>query len=140
MKKQTLTLIGVLTLLLAAGSALAQNIRVQGDIPFQFAVDKDILPAGHYSIQSVGTPEGMTLALRGDESKTVRLVNTHSVESLAAAQQTKLVFKRYGASYFLSEVWVAGNSAGHQLRQSSREKEMARDNQPREVVVMASLR
>ena len=140
MKKQTLTLVGVLSLLLAAGSALAQNIRVQGNIPFQFVVDKGTMPADQYSIQSVGTPEGMTLLLKGEDSKSVRLISTHSVQSINSAKQTKLVFKRYGSQYFLSEVWVAGNAAGHQLRKSPREKEMALDYQPGEVVVMASLR
>ena len=140
MRKQTLTLVGVLSLLLATGSALAQNIHVQGNIPFQFVVDNDTMPADQYSIQSVGTPEGMTLLLRGEHSKAVRLINTHGVQTTDSARQTKLLFKRYGSRYFLSGVWVAGNSAGHQLRKSPREKEMALEYQPSEVVVMASLR
>ena len=113
---------------------------MQGNIPFQFVVDKDTMPADQYSIQSVGTAEGMTLLFRGEDSKTVRLINTHSVQSTDSAKQTKLVFKRYGSRYFLSEVWVAGNSAGHQLPKSPREKEIASDYQPSEVVVLASLR
>jgi hypothetical protein len=139
MKKQTLTLIVALSLLISTGSAFAQDIRVTSNVPFPFVVDKATLPAGHYSIQSIGLPGGKTLLLRGDQANAQYIVNTHGVEAAKSAQQTKLVFKRYGARYFLSEIWVAGNGSGHQLRTSPREKEMALDFQPQEVVVMASL-
>ena len=70
MKKQALTLIGVMSLLLAAGSALAQSAKqtVRADIPFDFVVDKQPLPAGQYTISrmSDGSP---VILIHGDNNK-----------------------------------------------------------------------
>jgi hypothetical protein len=140
MKRQVLTLIGVLSLVLAAGSALAQTISMRADIPFKFVINKQALPAGQYSIRTLPGSSGRTLMIRSDDSKAATMVNSNSVLSLKRPDQTKLVFRRYGDRYFLSQVWVAGEGWGHQLPKSGRETEVALDYTPQEVVVMAELR
>lgn len=139
MKKHALTLIGVLSLLLAAGSAFAQTIDVKGDIPFSFIVNKATLPSGQYELKSL-TEDGKMLGLRGPDGKPVDIVNSNRTESMTPSQKTKLVFKRYGDRYFLSQIWVAGETAGRQLPTSAREREMAKTSTPENVVVMAALR
>ena len=37
------------------------------------------------------------------------------------------VFRRYGETYFLAEVWAADGSVGHALGRSAREKELAQN-------------
>jgi hypothetical protein len=140
MKRQVLTLIGVLSLVLAAGSALAQTINVRADIPFKFVINKQTLPAGQYSIKTLNASSGRTLLIRSDDSKTASMVSSDSVQSFKPADQTKLVFRRYGDRYFLSQVWVAGQESGHELPRSGRETEVALDYTLQEVVVMAELR
>jgi hypothetical protein len=140
MKRQALTLISVLGLLLAAGSAYAQTINVRANVPFNFIVNKGTLPAGQYSIQSLGTAAGRTLFIRSSDMGDKALVNTNGVEKAAPSEQTKLVFLRYGDRYFLSQIWVKGDSAGHQLPKSPRESEVAMDYSPQPVVVLASLK
>lgn len=51
MKRQAYSLVSLLSLLLVAGSAIAQTVHVRGDIPFKFAVGNKTLPAGTYDIQ-----------------------------------------------------------------------------------------
>ena len=139
MKKHALTLIGVLSLLLAAGSAFAQTIDVKGDVPFNFIVNKATVPAGQYELKSL-SGDGKTLTLRGPDGKPVGIFSSIRAESLQASDKTKLVFKRYGDRYFLSQIWLAGARSGHELPMSSREKEMAMNSTPESVVVMAELR
>ncbi len=55
------------------------------------------------------------------------MVGSNATESLAPANKTKLVFNQYGSRYFLSQIWVNGETLGRQLPKTSREKEMARD-------------
>ena len=43
MKRQAFSLISLLTLLLVAGSAIAQTVHVRADIPFNFAVGNKTL-------------------------------------------------------------------------------------------------
>jgi hypothetical protein len=51
-------------------------------------------------------------------------VLTHAVEGKAPESQGKMVFHRYGGSYFLSEVWVAGGGAGRKVFESRTEEEL----------------
>jgi hypothetical protein len=141
MKKQALTLIGVLSLLLAAGSALAQNHgqTVRANIPFDFVVNKQVLPPGQYDITRYGSL-GQVLLIHGNDRDTNLLVTANAAQSLNAADKTKLVFKRYGDRYFLSQVWVEGSRAGRQLPKSAHESEVAMDFSSENVIVMASLR
>jgi hypothetical protein len=44
MKKQALTLIGVLSLVLAAGSAFAQSDEVRATVPFDFVAGQTAVP------------------------------------------------------------------------------------------------
>jgi hypothetical protein len=137
MKKQILILVGVLSLMLAAGSAFAQSVNLNADIPFGFVMAKQTMPAGHYTIKSVSE---RVLSLQGPDGKPVAMIIAHRVESAKPAENSKLVFQRYGDRYFLAQVWTSGNNAGEELPKSPRESEIALDTQPQQVVVLASLR
>ena len=138
MKKQALTFVGVLSLLLVAGSAFAQQ-KIQSNVPFSFTVNKTVLPAGAYTISPIGT-SGI-FVLKGDDNKTINAMSPHAVESLNPADRTKLVFHCYGREHcFLYEVWIQGESRGRQLPKSAVESEVALDTQEHDVVLYASLR
>lgn len=139
MKRKVFTLIGVVSLLLAAGSAFAQTIHVKANVPFDFAVSKEILARGTYEVTTMG--QGRTLLIRDSEGKPQAMINSNRVESVNASGKTKLVFDRYGDRYFLREIWVAGANSGHQLPKSARETEaVAMHQSPDRVIVLAELR
>src|SRR5215470_9111626 len=64
MKKQALTLVGVLSLVLAAGSAFAQSSEIRFSIPFNFIVNRTTLPAGDYAVKTMGVG-AQVLVIRG---------------------------------------------------------------------------
>jgi hypothetical protein len=140
MKKQHVRSILVLSLLLVAGSAFAQTINVRSNIPFSFNAGGKSMPAGQYSIKTIGTADSKTLALRGSEPGAVMLLSANSAAKLDEADSTKLVFHVYGSEYFLSEIWVEGNNLGHQIPVSTRERELAKGNAAQDVNVVAELR
>ena len=127
MKRQAFSLISLLSLLLVAGSAIAQTIHVRGDIPFNFVVGNKTYPAGTYDVGSIDIRNSRTLLLKARDGNASAMINSNAAESLTPANQTKLIFNRYGNQYFLSQVWVNGARLGHQLPKSSREKEIAKD-------------
>lgn len=139
MKKQNLRSILVLSLLLVAGSAFAQTINLHSDVPFGFKVAGKSMPAGQYSVKTIGFNDSKTLVLKGSAPGTVALISANSAENLQASSQTKLVFHVYGSEYFLSEIWVAGNTVGHQIPVSTRERELAKSNAVQDVDVLAQL-
>jgi thymidylate kinase len=51
-------------------------------------------------------------------------------------EQAKLVFKRYGDRYFLSQVWYPGTNQGRQLQISKVERELAMNSAKPEIVTL----
>jgi hypothetical protein len=124
-------------LLLAVSGAYAQSINVGSNVPFDFVVGKQVLPAGQYSLQSIEqAPDALTI--RNREARVSGLTMTHRCEKLNPAAKTVLVFHRLGDQYFLSEVWVAGSSRGITIPQSPLEIQMAKNHTGREDVIVAA--
>jgi hypothetical protein len=116
---------------------------VRADIPFNFAVGNKTLPAGTYDVGTIGMRDSKTLLLQSRDANASIMVNSNAAENLKPANKTKLVFNQYGNRYFLSQIWVNGETRGHQLPKTSREKELARevakDFTQRRVEIVASL-
>jgi hypothetical protein len=135
MKKQLFVLLGLG--LLVGMSAYAQTVNLKADVPFNFIIRGATLPAGEYTIQGLGN--GPAIVVRGPNPKANTIVMSQPCASINAAEQSKLVFRRYGDRYFLAEVWVAGSDSGRQLPKSPREMEVARDYTVQDVVLFAAL-
>jgi len=136
MKKQLFVLLGLG--LLVGMSAYAQTVNLKADVPFNFIIRGATLPAGEYTIQGLG--DGSAIAVRGPNPKANTIVLSQRCSSSDAAEQSKLVFHRYGDRYFLAQLWVAGSDSGRELAQSPREMEVARNYTVQDVVLFAALR
>lgn len=135
--KKTLYAIAMGFTLMLTAAANAQTINLKAQIPFKFIAGGVSLPAGEYDIRSMGNVRA--LSLHNTNSKDSSLVLSSSETSLKPSARSKLVFHRYGSKYFLSEVWVRGDSVGQRIPSASREKEIAMDY-PKEDVVLAANR
>lgn len=129
-------LLALAALLLAVGSAYAQNDKF--NVPFQFAIGKSVMPAGHYSIKFASRDSG-SLIIQDRQTGRSRFVDGNPIQSRGAQDQTKLVFHCYSGSCFLSQVWT-GNDVGRQLTKSSQELELAKQSPAVRVPVVAALR
>lgn len=123
MNKQILTVVTALslsiTLSVAAFAGLAY--RVKANIPFDFMVGGNKLPAGEYTVERMN--QVGVLAIRSAETKSgvqFTTLNGNSKDDTA-----KLVFRRYGNQYFLAKV-QDGYSDGVELIKSKAEREAAR--------------
>ena len=130
------TLTGLVLLLavaapLHAGSILNHEMTV--GVPFGFIAGDKSLPAGDYSVQV--NPERGSVVLH-QEGQSPLILLTNQRESTNTPPRGKLVFKRYGANFFLSEVWNQDNATGQELTPSAAEKEMAHKKQPEQVLVV----
>ncbi len=114
-----------LLLTLAAGLAVttlagAEELKV--NIPFEFSVGRLLLPAGTYEIDTKVAPG--VLRVRSADWVNAALVITHGVVERNRSEEAKIVFNRYGDTYFLSKV-MYGGGIGRELQKTPREKEMA---------------
>jgi hypothetical protein len=133
--KRNLLITAVLALL-GISAASAQTVNLKGTVPFSFIVNRATMPAGQYSLRSVGN-HGNTLAIRNLNSNTTMLALSNACASAKGSSKTKLVFHRYGDRYFLSQIWTEGNDGGREIPSGAREKEMAKDYSMEQVVLVA---
>ena len=71
------------------------------------------------------------------------MIMSDASETLERADKTQLVFNKYRDRYFLAEIWVQGETRGHQPVKTSQEKELAKelaqDRTYRRVEIVATL-
>jgi hypothetical protein len=119
------TLFGFLLLMPLAHGQTSQSI--QGNVPFSFHVGNTVLPAGQYVIGATSSGSA-TLRIQnsGPKGKTIMCL-TNSVQA-NSAQNAKMVFHRYGSTYFLSQIWSgSGQNTGSGLGPSKAERAMAHE-------------
>lgn len=91
------------------------------DVPFSFVLSGQTMPAGHYIVKNSGDAHIRIVS----PGTTGVYVPTHAAVR-SASDGSKLVFRRYGDTYFLAAVWTAGNTTGRELYRSPAERELAR--------------
>jgi hypothetical protein len=97
--------------------------RIHVKVPFAFHVEDKEFPAGEYTVKA---SSGQTaVLLQSTDYSRAQVVLTNSAETHTVAEQSSLVFNRYGTEYYLSMIWLAGSNSGRQLTPSRQEKELA---------------
>jgi hypothetical protein len=113
MKKQTLIASTMLSLVvaLAVTSVSAQSSHYfQVTIPFEFAISGKKLPPGEYIVRRISSDKPQWLSISSVNGRRGQSVLTHNVRAGKLQSESKLVFRRYGDQYFLSQVWEAGTA------------------------------
>jgi len=127
-----LGLLAVMTVIVASVSANAQslNYRLTANIPFDFSVGGEKLPAGKYWINRAQQSNGDTVVqIRSTDLHSNLVRFTIPVLAAAPAKNSSLVFRRYGDEYFLAEIWPMGSETGRELPKTRAERELARKAQ-----------
>jgi hypothetical protein len=126
--------------LLAALAAMAQGPSgdVLVNVPFAFVIDSHHMQPGRYVVTKAAN--GVLRIHDTEVANNQMFLAVHSIES-KTPNEAKLVFHRYGDTYFLAEVWN-GNDIGKELPKSKAEKEIlsGRLNGPRPRAEVAVLR
>jgi hypothetical protein len=130
---KTLRITLSVALLLAATVAFAQTKEgdVTADVPFAFVVAGKTLPAGHYIVSHLND----SLRIHDRDSQGL-FVPTHSAQRPVHDNATKMVFHRYGDTYFLSEIWIGGSTLGRATFPTRAEQELAARGAERELAVV----
>ena len=130
MKRQLLKGITMVTMIVAIAfatavvSAQAQSAKtVVSNVPFEFIVGDQTLPAGEYHInRSLGN--ALRIQTSDPAASASRLTNEIQSRN---NKRARLVFHRYGERYFLAEVWTGAGDVGRQLLKSRQERAIERE-------------
>jgi len=116
---------------LALASAAVANGQSQRDlrarVPFDFIVSEAALRAGEYEVRAIGNSGVWVIAGRDSKKSELRLSNETQNPKLDFETNAKLVFHRYGNTYFLDQVWLAGQSTGYELLKTRQERAIERE-------------
>lgn len=128
MKKQALYCIAlnVLCLFILRAPVAAQSMEqlLTVEIPFEFQINEQQLPAGKYVIKrSPQMPQ--VLLLQSPSQNTLVMVQTTTLELTKEAGQPGLLFKGYGTARFLAEIKVAGSGNCYTFPKSKTERRLA---------------
>jgi len=126
MKKQAYTMIAMIVLVgsmaVAAQGQTSGYTRLIANIPFEFKVGNKTLPAGEYAVSQVNpASDRVVLQLRRKDGSASALVQMNSVIG-KAQESAKLIFHRYGNSYFFAQAWVDGETSGLEAPKSRVER------------------
>ncbi len=122
-RAMVMTAVAAITMLACTRVARAER-QLTVTIPFEFVAGDKTMPAGEYTIKTVG-PTNAIILIDAKDGDLSAYLGSHAAVSSGIQIESKLVFNRYGDRYFLSQVWSAGYSQGRQLHKSKREKEVS---------------
>ena len=105
-----------------ACSGLQGQTIMTANIPFDFQLGKNAMPAGEYQI----TYSAHMLVVRSEDRNHNAIVLTIPKAREKASEKGVLQFHRYGDSNFFAGVWAANSAEGSTVVTTSREKELAR--------------
>jgi hypothetical protein len=111
------------------------------NVPFQFTVGDRLLLPGTYSFEQLldSAPGLNIVAIRSVDGGTYQAAVTTTTQAPAVPQISRLVFKRYGNSFFLSQVWTKGKLVGLLLYPSRGETRLAEQQAANEEVSVTAL-
>jgi hypothetical protein len=123
MKKQILNAVIALSAIVALSIAGFAGLdrSVEANIPFDFMVGGEKLPAGKYTVET--SVAQRTLIVRNWKTKRAAGAITQDYH-VRAGSKPQLVFRRYGNQYFLARVLTY--SSGIELPKSKAEREAAK--------------
>jgi hypothetical protein len=118
MKRITVTALLAIASLAMAGTSFAQTEGVQANVPFDFTVANQLLPAGTYRIEKQS--DGL-IAIKNHDKPITVLTLVHP-DGASSRDGGKLIFHKYGDQYFLSEVLCDSADMNVELHPSKAEK------------------
>jgi len=120
------TLVAVLSMLLNLPGASAQN-AARAEIPFAFAANHQVLPAGCYQVKVMWDT---VLVLASCEGRNSALVMARTTSAYAHLQHSSLVFRDTPRGYRLIQVRIAGTNIQSDLsvQQLRSDRESARND------------
>jgi len=125
MKARAILMAGMMTLTVMASTRVAQaQDHLVVNVPFDFAAGGATLPAGEYSVKASEASRMLLLINRTNPGVSV-VIPANPAQSDEIQTRSRLIFRRYGDRYFLSQVWTEGSAFGKELPQSARERETA---------------
>jgi hypothetical protein len=116
LKQSVRAVILFFSLIMSVVSANAQSThRFKVDVPFQFILNGQTLPAGNYVIERTDPAKPNIVTLKRADGGVVRVIITQRVEREHPSAESSLIFIRRGDRRYLFQVWNVGAMNGSEI-------------------------
>jgi hypothetical protein len=136
-KARTLVVTPLLLFAVSICTHAQDHPLVKANIPFAFNVRDAALPPGTYNVTALGARDDVMQVQSVDGRKNV-IVLAPPINEPARASQSRLVFRRAGGKYFLTQVWLQGSSTHRDVPKGNLEIELAKKGEKITNTVLAS--
>jgi hypothetical protein len=130
---------GIVLVLLMGAVGSAQPL-VKANIPFEFQVGNQTLPAGEYEIGPAQNRDSFLLWVKKLDGTAITNIISFGRYSSGKHHKACLVFNQHADKYFLSQVWIGTEAFGRQLCTSKAEKELTHAAKTQASMTNASLK
>lgn len=89
--------------------------RLKVDVPFQFILNGQTLPAGNYVIERTDAAKPNIITLKKADGSIIRLVLTQRIEKDNPSTTSSVIFIRREGRHYLFQVWNVGAMNGSQV-------------------------
>jgi hypothetical protein len=134
MKNRVAGIVSIGIALAAAVAVHAQDRTITANVPFRFYMGSALMPQGAYRVNEMAA--GAVVRMSSMQTDATKGVAAHNVDGNRKAEPARLVFHRYGDTYFLAEIWTGDISVGRALARSAREKELAHSGAGRQLAMV----
>ena len=122
---RTIAMLGLFFVLAVMTAKAQTGSRIEASVPFDFAAGETKLKAGDYAVKRISKD---ALQLSNAQTKTSVIVMAPlTIQQTRNDAPERLVFKRYGNEYFLSQVWTNRAADGRGLFASKTENRLAKE-------------
>ena len=136
MTTKTLWMVLAIGALMSASAIAEDTIAIKANVPFDFMVGNQRVPAGEYTFAQNGSWN--MLQISSWDTRTGLRVLRYPAGNNTTGFPYALVFNKYGNRYFLKQVWAGNGAMGVQLPTSRTEKEEMARSAPAKTTLIAS--
>jgi hypothetical protein len=106
----------VVALTLAAASASAET-KLVVKVPFQFQVERTLMPAGTYTIERTSSNSADAYLIRAQEGVASAAFTTHPADGIQPGTGGRIDFDKRGDTYYLVRFWMDGSDTAREIGQ-----------------------
>jgi hypothetical protein len=118
-------LLSVFTLSTTAVLAQAHQ-TLKASVPFNFIINKQVYPAGDYTIETVYLAGSQSLKLQSTDGHLTAFLPTRTMKIEASQTEARLVFNKVADRYFLAQVFAGEEKVTNQILASNCQSKLAK--------------
>lgn len=131
-----LIVVGTLGVVDARAQLGASEVRFT--VSSSFVAGDASFPAGTYSITQQEQDDAQILVISDDSNTHSAVILGEFIDSELPHKKTEVIFKKYGNTVVLKQIWLVGQTSGYLVPRSYKEKAAAKNGNPTKQSVEAT--